>query len=620
MLHRMSSQPSIADKFSLVEELSFEPIGCYYKASLKTRETVLILLLNNDFSNIARKNIESLITKIKLPHDSLIEHGIIPVIDIMDCLEGVALIMPYFEGVTLAEFINNTKPLGIVAIKKLMKPVLVSLSGMHRAGKFHGFINFSTTWVAANNQVVILGDKVFQLIFNNLRYINTSLDNTRINSCINKDVALGYIKCTIYSDYYSVLMIIRSMLFGYIANNSNVSNHILEQRLSQDTKIYLTKTFCNKAYNNFISINEWIDKIKPARYINKVYMGSIVCTILLISCIITGFYYLDSNNNQQVFVENIIIPNGQAPRLNPIQNSGKQKLIQRFTNITDLELGNKNEANSKIDKTSENHKDLNKSITITEPKVINDKPVRKESTKSNDSDGNVELTSISKVLEQEEEIIQKYYKDIENKTQSKPKSETVQVSSTANNDRRYSDKIAFKAPKVTQVELADTKALVMANPISKEDFYTYCYLDSSCNIDWEVNKDSLAACLFERKCDPKLYAWLESPMEFTSANQVNLYLSWLNSHNDGKYDILPDIYWTLLAGNFNPEQNCQAIENNSKFKVYSQYPEWVKVDTKIALRGPVRPLADDSQCQVALDLEGSENYSGKMLVRLIKKA
>lgn len=172
---------------------------------------------------------------------------------------------------------------------------------------------------------------------------------------------------------------------------------------------------------------------------------------------------------------------------------------------------------------------------------------------------------------------------------------------------------------MTEVQIADKKELVMANPISKEDYYIYCYLDNSCNIDWQIDKALLEECLFERKCESELYTWLESPMEFTSSNQVNSYLSWLNAHNKGNYEILPDIYWTILAGNFSPEQNCQAI-NNNKFKVYGQYPEWVQINKKIALRGPVHPIADDSQCQVVLNAEAPENYSGKMLVRLIKTA
>lgn len=369
----MSSQPRIADKFNLVEELSFEPIGCYYKAIFKNRETAFILILNNDFSNIARNRMDLLLAEIPTSHNSLVEHGVVPVIDIIDCLEGVVLVMPYFDGISLADYTNNSKPLGIRAVKKLMKPVLVSLSSMHHAGKYHGFINFSTTWVTSNNQVVLLGYKIFHIIFNNIRYINTSLDNTRINSCINKEVAIERIKCSIYADYYSVLIIIRSMLLGYITNNNSINNSSIARSLSEDTKIYLTKTFCNKMYNNFVSISDWIDKIQGVEYLNKTYLVKIFSVFLLAITLIVGIYFVDFNMSEPRLVQNTTVAIDQAPFISPIQDSSKIKTIQRFNNFTDTEFKNFNKNIKKLDAVEYKN-------NIEEQKT-NDK--KQESSKSN---------------------------------------------------------------------------------------------------------------------------------------------------------------------------------------------------------------------------------------------
>lgn len=569
----------IQDNFIVVNQIADEPLGKYYKVESYAGNEFLLLLLSEECSKLARKQWGALYQQIfggvgseETDNQNKV---FIPVLDIIDFVEGVALVMPYTNGMTLSQYIHKTKKLSIKKTKVLLKDSLESLSSLHKENNYHGFINFSTCWVV-DNKLYILGADVFHHISHKANYELSKLGNLIISSCIDKEITDYKIECSIYADYYSLLILFCSLISGEIISKDKLRAKSFIAKIG-DNKDYLNPISCQKAFEDKMSVADWLGKVKIITYKLPKYT---VHTILTVFTIASGGYLLwptlvdvskQAVVNSRMTVYNVAINamNLQKQIHTSYQNSKKRARLNKYKSYASVSGDSGLTAQDLV--LSSFDDDL---VDYIEPRIV--------------------ATSASSL--------------------------PVSTEKTNNNlncsDNNCYDLVAagIKGPSLTHTEILDDTVLVMTQPISRKDYYVFCYLDKSCTAP-QFDEQTLEQCLFENNCDQNLTAWLTKPMEFVSSYQVTNYINWLNNATASKYDIISDSYWSTLATKINVKNNCI---NSNGFIVNTIYPEWVKIDQAIALREAVKLDSNQQQCHTALKFEDPKKYLGNVLVRLVK--
>lgn len=604
----MAQKYSIGNKFDLVEEIAFEPIGCYYKAISIDGEIKLVLLLNSACSNQARARIEdfSQFTSIWNNYRPG-EHCLHPIEAVRDFVEGVAIIMPYFDGVILAEYINNTKPHSLNDAKRLLMPLIVSLNDLHQSERFHGLINFSTTWVV-KNKIIVIGFDVFSLIFNDFDIKDTGLENTRISSCISSELIPDVFKCSIYSDYYSILIIICSLLQGYILTSHRLNNDVIKKNLDKKSRVYLTKTFCDKSYNEFISLKEWIDKLRPATFSFKTHAIPLVTVSIFFSLII--YDYLTSEYagvrpiqraNESTYQDNLsALPNIDkvASNLNSIKRLSQQKNKSQLT---------ESESKKKIDAEQVRSSSTN-DVSFSQNENIYSNIEKLLALKLNDIH--------SKSIKQ---IQQRFADEFASSKES-----TDRLVSTLKPGLQCYDSECYEylpngamGPKLAYTNIENKSSYIMKQPVSNYDYYAVCTINSNCDSESLFKPEQISQCISKQICTDALKNWLALPKVFNSSIDVQEYINRLNKITRGDYGLVPDFYWSKLAQDLSPEKECM-LSGDRTLSLYENYPELVKINSNWALRGPVKLLSDKNQCVMKLGIQTSDVYTGGVYARLVK--
>ena len=94
---------------------------------------------------------------------------IVPIIELCNDKNIITLVMPYFNGISLREFIHcQAQPLSVNKTIKLLLPLAKDLTTVHNLGKFHGTINFSNLWITRDKKIKLLGFGIFNIIFDKI--------------------------------------------------------------------------------------------------------------------------------------------------------------------------------------------------------------------------------------------------------------------------------------------------------------------------------------------------------------------------------------------------------------------------------------------------------------------
>lgn len=612
----MFEQYSIGNKFDLAEELSFEPIGCYYRAVSLDGEENLLLLLNSEASEHARLRFAELTSSLNQLED---DPAFVPVLDIINFIEGVALVMPYYKGKTLAEYIDSTNPQQVSNIKKILRDTAKSLSSLHKDNKYYGFINFSTAWVTTDESLKLIGYGILDKIFNNfnLQACTSELNNPRIVSCLNPKDNNQIISCNKHVDYYAIYIIFVSLLQGYIAANNKLDTDLINKSLSTASKVYLTSTFCNKFYKENVSIDDWLAKLKPTASISILYPAASVLAITVGSGLFYGVMnYINSNHSDIVTTivkfektENglALVPNQQQQ---DISKASTDKKLSTIEQSQEPDVKPDPELTQLEHEFVENRQDegiLDKLASATDqsPQSANE-PVPELEVTDLKQKSNTTINIANSKLSHEQEIVAK---------------KILKNTGLKCTDKSCHDLISagIKGPELANIKVGPNNSLIMRKPVTRNDYYIYCYIEKDCNLNSEFDENVITKCLFAGECSKNLEQWLRQPMEFVSSYQIKKYINWLNNVTLTKYDILPDQTWTTLASSLSPDNSCQVNKENN-FIAYSQYPEWVKINNTIAMRGPVQVTSDGEQCSIALTTTDTDEYLGKVYVRLSRNA
>lgn len=600
---------SIGDKFELVEEISTEPIGNYYRAINIRGEEKLILLLNSSLSNLTRDKLEYI--NIEKSHTNLrinTDQSLYPTEEVIDFLEGIVIVMPYFEGEPLSEYIHKTNIKSISEIKKLMITLLVALSDLHQSEKYHGFINFSTTWVTNNNQVVVLGYKIFSTLFDGLSYHGTDLENNRISTCFNLDEIQTRLKCSIFSDYYSTLVIIASILHGRIVSPDQIDSNTINKKISKQTSIYLTKTFCKKSYDEFISIRDWVDRIKDKETVitnRRSILASFIGGLIIIALFLTRTFNFNSNENiDSEFNHKLIV---------------KSKISR---DIDDFNLDNLDVAISELaDPENDIYNEVDKLLNTNKLNSIDN---------TNEQDTSIRDELVNKLDASEIKAEQ----DFEN---NKSTTTDKGLGKAMNNKNIHVNNIKFKpefichtqgcyeilqngksSPIFTKLKNNENDVYVMQKPILRNDYYLYCLSNNNCIRPTKFSIKLISTCLMNSNCAPDLKKWLQQPNYFTSIQSIDDYIRWLNKEGSNGYKYITDSIWTRMIKNVWATNKCRYSLNND-FYLFSEKPELVIINSKFALREPVEFFEKTEQCRYKLSLISDNiNQNAQVMARLIK--
>lgn len=292
-----SNEYRINKKYKLEQLISKEPFGEYHTCVDAQNNKYLVLILDFKLTKIVRENQELLLSKLNIL-DNNYNNSIIPIKEIEITYKETYIIMSYQTGVSLGEYLNTHKnPIKLTKIIKLLNNFIKVLSKKHGIGLYHGFINFSTVWITDDHKLMLVGFDFFKVIFHDFLLSDSEFNQTRISSCISQDQSVSKINCSISSDYYSVLVIIYSLLQGCIAesNNFNILNN-----LNNKTQKLLSLEYNRKLYQTNHSLENWLGQIKRANRL-PIIESSAAVLVLTIVTLQVFYQYQDDIKNTYIY-------------------------------------------------------------------------------------------------------------------------------------------------------------------------------------------------------------------------------------------------------------------------------------------------------------------------------
>ena len=645
----MADEYNISDKYKLLEEVCVEPFGSYYYAESTDSNKFLILLLTQQASVFARQNLVKLQDKIQdklpLPDTNYANYHsrIWPVLEIIDPLSiepdntqtCISIVMPYLEGCSLSHAIGKLKkPLSLRKTLKLLHPLTKQISEEHKSGHFHGFINFSTIWLTKNNQLKLLGFDIFNIIFEKLEIKISEFYHPKISTCLSEDNQSAKITFSIASDYYSVLVIAYCLLNGSIPNTKNIIfSPILG--INKKARKLLTAEHYRRVYQENITLEQWFGHLQAT--VKWPILENILAVLLIVS--LTGVMaYQYKDELQATFV---------ASAYNALKNK-YQSALSYFNNHNNP-INKLSVASGSIDKNSQN--------TATNIHSLDNAAVTKVTSLVTDLDVENNLynytaaenkdtqtpTQLPQSLKDDQLLMANAANAMALAAPSGAVPATKEVPSTS--IKEMMDKAddgktegfvcagqvcretivdLITGPKMIKVEMLNDKSWMMQSPLSRRDYYTYCYFVDDCKQKKDIANNNVLKCLFENSCTNETSLWLNYPINKLSIDDLNKYVAWLNKVTNGGYEILPDKFWPILAQKFPPAQHCVYVFNNPNDFIALNKPELVTVNKKIAKRLPPKFISENDnygepQCQTSLLTDNINSEQGDDLVRLIKK-
>lgn len=652
----MQDENIINKKYKLITEICSEPFGNYYVAesilsqsvesvdSVKSAVTkqYLILVLSQEASILARQNLARLQDNIfaskeaKEAEETQENNNKImwPVLEVLDIPQDpnavVSIVMPYVSGCSLAMYFNNLKkPLKLRRAMKFLLPLIKKISSEHISGKFHGFINFSTIWVTKDKKLKLIGFDIFNIIFEKLEIKSSDFYQPKISSCLSEDNQSAKITFSIASDYYSMLVIASSLLNGCITTGKTYT-FTPNTTLNKKARKLLTADYYREAYQDNQSLEEWFGQI--LRTLKWPVLENFVALMLIISIFSVLAYqykpdlklltansyyqsltkYLDHGtqinntednnrltNNYQVATEKII---SIIPTLDVEGN------LYNFTAGQEYPNTNTNNISGKIsDHVSEDE---------TIESIIND---------INNNPKSVDLKIATAPVSQANRLepISNVYK-VYNIVAHNSASDSSFKCNDSGTVCRESIVDLVNGPKMIKVNFSNEQAWIMQAPISRRDYYTYCYFVDDCKQKQQIADSNMLKCLFENICTDEANVWLNYPITGMNFADLNKYQAWLNKVTKGGYQIMTDKYWPVIASKFNPEQSCVFIFNNADDFIAMNKPEFVAISGILAIRTTPKLISGEEsfgepQCQTVLQTDGITDNQGETLIRLIKK-
>ncbi len=581
----MLEEYNIGNKYKLITELSAEPFGTYYSARSMENQEHLILILNKHASNFARANIPKLQEKL-VASEINYNNYFWPVTEILDDEQNITLVMPSIDGCTLATYISNlTKPLKLNKALKLLIPLVKKISLEHKTGRYHGFINFSTVWVTSDKKLKLLGFDIFSVIFEKLEIKSSEFYHPKISSCMSEDNHAGKIVFSIASDYYSLLVILCSLLNGTI---SSAKTYVFEpiKQVNKKTRKLLTPDYYRSVYQNNFTLEDWFLQMQSSV---KWPILENTIAIALVASLTSVLIY---QNRVQL----------QKTELYAYSKKIYHRAIDYITVPTNLKLAS----------STENSKSLQGSAQKSSTRFESVEPV---SINTVANDVVADLVSKNSQESQRPDFAQTV-------TQSLAQG---LVCTGAVCREPIVDLIS--GPKMIKTTLLDQQVWVMQSPVTRRDYYTYCFFVDDCKQKSIVSNNNVLKCLFENECTSEANVWLDNNLDNIAIDDLNKYITWLNKVTKGGYQIMPDKFWSAVASSLKPENDCHAInvQQNRQEILASERPELVLLDNKdlLGLRIPAKVIdstdnTGEHQCQSLLITENIPKEQNGNLVRLVK--
>ena len=173
----------------------------------------------------------------------------INIIDLIQEPEECAIVMEYFEGVTLKEFFAKNKKINDDQIKEIFLSMLNAVEGAHSLGIIHRDIKPSNFMIGINNTIKLMDFGIAKNMNNsNLEYTQTVI-NTNIGTPLymSPEQVKGLGNVTYTTDIYSLGILLWEMVMGKSLYDRNLSINEINVKILNDS---LPNT--NSIFNNCI--------------------------------------------------------------------------------------------------------------------------------------------------------------------------------------------------------------------------------------------------------------------------------------------------------------------------------------------------------------------------------
>lgn len=601
----MSEENVVGNKYKLINLICSEPFGNYYLGEFE-HEKYLLLTLTKAASKLASKKLSELQAVISKSekHDGLKpqQQSIVPVIELCNDKNIITLVMPYFNGISLREFIHcQAQPLSVNKTVKLLLPLAKDLTVAHNLGKFHGAINFSNLWITRDKKIKLLGFGIFNILFDKIDLKDTEFYKPEIYSCISRDMQANKTSFSLASDYYALLVITHCLLQGKLPETEDYDFNTLNN-INKSAKKLLTLNYYRATYQANKSLEQWFLQLKATVKWPLIESGIAAAFILSLAFLqynqyeqeikASWLYGFVKSNYDQIF---------SAAPATPIISNVTQPVPQ---SISSTEIMTQPAVTSGS---------TTATIVVDQqaaPMISNDTNVTNASVSSN------YLLSLDKTRK---ELL------------ALESQRTANKNNANNNSFICKDDICFdriaqniNGPRLLKMNFNNKPAWLMQSVVSRRDYYSYCFLANDCSDRADVTNNKILECLFDNKCNDLSQLWLEAPMIGLDSKKYDKYILWLNQVTGGSYNLIADQYWVENVQKFKPENQCKFhLDGLNTIKTFD-HPELVKLNNKLALRFMAKlvenkELNDEPQCQTFIDTENLKKYQGQTLVRLVKQ-
>ena len=176
----------------------------------------------------------------------------INIIDLIQEPEECAIVMEYFEGVTLKEFFAKNKKINDDQIKEIFLSMLNAVEGAHSLGIIHRDIKPSNFMIGINNTIKLMDFGIAKNMNNsNLEYTQTVI-NTNIGTPLymSPEQVKGLGNVTYTTDIYSLGILLWEMVMGKSLYDRNLSINEINVKILNDSLPNTNSIFNNSFISN----------------------------------------------------------------------------------------------------------------------------------------------------------------------------------------------------------------------------------------------------------------------------------------------------------------------------------------------------------------------------------
>lgn len=218
-----------------------------YLAENHIGKRIAIKILKDEFINndsIRNRFIEEAKHMIQINNPYFIN-----IIDLIQEPDECAIVMEYFEGVTLKDYFAKNKKISDNQIKEIFLSMLNAVEGAHSLGIIHRDIKPSNFMIGINNTIKLMDFGIAKNVnANNLEYTQTVI-NTNIGTPLymSPEQVKGLGNVTYSTDIYSLGILLWEMVMGKSLYAKNLSINEINVKILNDS---LPNT--NSIFNNCI--------------------------------------------------------------------------------------------------------------------------------------------------------------------------------------------------------------------------------------------------------------------------------------------------------------------------------------------------------------------------------